>query len=162
MSTIFSWIRKPVSHRVTELVLTLMRIAIGLLAIGHGMPKFLGGVQILEQNGSAIAIIGIHVLPPLFWGIVAALIETCGGFALALGLWTRFSSLLLTAMMVVAFLMHWHKGDPFMVYSFSLTLIIVYGAFMILGGGRCSLDYYFCCKNKEPLHPPMQRPEDYL
>jgi putative oxidoreductase len=136
------WFIKPAPHFVFDIALAGMRIAIGILALLHGYPKLMGGIAGWQSLGAmAMNPLGIYFLPTL-WGGLAACTEFFGGIALILGLGVRPASLFLAIMMVVA--AHWHiqKGDYFQVYSFSLTLIVVYIFFFIIGGDLFSLDYY--------------------
>jgi putative oxidoreductase len=100
----------------------------------------MGGVETWQQLGGAMTFVGIHFWPAM-WGFLAAFAEFFGGIALVLGLGTRIASFLLTIAMVVAFTMHFRQGDAFSVYSFALTLIIVFLTFIIVGGGTYSLDH---------------------
>src|SRR5579872_5336602 len=116
-----------------------MRIALGILSIGHGLPKFLGGIEMWRNIGSAVNVIGISFLP-VAWGLLGACIEFFGGVALILGFYTRVACLLLIAMMVIATLWHLKRGDSFPVYSFPLTLVVVFAAIFVIGAGKLSLD----------------------
>lgn len=163
MNMIRSFIQKPASPALVEYTLCFVRIAIGLLTIGHGIPKIIGGPDVWLTVGTPISLIGIHFLPTA-WGLLAGCAEALGGLAFVLGLGTRLAALPLSFMMVVAFIMHWHNGDPYNVYSFALTMLVIFIAFLFIGSGRFSLDYYFYHKSKsaDEYHPLMNRPEDYL
>lgn len=124
----------------TEKALLFLRVGIGFLSVCHGMPKFMGGTEQWQQLGMAMNSLGIHFLP-VMWGFAAAVTEFFGGIALTLGIGTRLVALLEALAMIVAFIMHFRKGDPFTVYSFALTLIIVFITFIIIGGGKYSLDH---------------------
>ncbi|HEX2978020.1 MAG TPA: DoxX family protein [Candidatus Babeliales bacterium] len=129
------------SPALKEYGFAFIRITIGILMICHGFPKIMGGVATWQFLGSTMANLGIH-LWPTFWGFCAACAEFFGGFALTLGLGTRIASAFLTFTMIVAFLMHWNKGDAFQVYSAALTLLFVFIGLFIAGGGKYSLDSY--------------------
>jgi len=135
----------PASPRIIELTLCCVRIGLGILTIFHGLPKIMGGIATWEYLGSTMGLLGIHFLP-IMWGFIAACTEFFGGILFALGLGTRIASLLITLMMVVALIMHLHKGDPFTIYSFAITLIVVFLGFLVIGGGRLSIDYYLSKK----------------
>lgn len=131
----------PVTPETFERVYLFLRVGIGILTIIHGIPKMFGGVETWRQLGTFVLPLGIHFLP-VFWGLLGALTEFVGGIALVFGFGTRIASLALILMMIVAFIWHLHRHDVFNVYSLSLTLIIIYSIFLIIGGGKYSLDTY--------------------
>jgi putative oxidoreductase len=133
------YITAPASPTIMHIALCCMRVSIGLLTIGHGIPKIMGGTATWQSIGAAISVIGIYFWPT-FWGFLAACTEVFGGFALILGWGTRLASFLLASMMIIAFLMHWQKGDSFIVYSYPLSMFIIFINFMIIGGGALSID----------------------
>ncbi|MCL4361484.1 DoxX family protein [Candidatus Dependentiae bacterium] len=147
MNKFLHYLLVPASPRFVQLSLLLMRVGIGILSIGHGYPKMIGGIDKWQMLGAAMSNVGISVMPVL-WGFLAAITQTFGGVAFIIGIGTRIVSMLLTFTMIVAFLLHWNKGDSFSVYSFPLTLIVVFISFVIIGGGNISLDYYLT-KKKE-------------
>ncbi|MGB8467833.1 MAG: DoxX family protein [Candidatus Babeliales bacterium] len=122
-----------------QIGLLVLRVGIGLIYMAHGYPKLMGGVATWQWCGQQMALFGIHFLP-VFWGLCAALAEFLGGFALALGLCTRFAAALLLCVMVVALAYHLHNKDSFAVYSHPLTLLVVFTSFIIMGGGNYSFD----------------------
>jgi uncharacterized membrane protein YphA (DoxX/SURF4 family) len=63
-----------------------------------------------------------------------------GGIMFTVGFGTRIASAANVIMMCVATAWHINKGDPFMVYSFPLTLIVVFSAYFVMGGGIVSVD----------------------
>lgn len=129
------------SIKLQEQAFCFLRISIGILTILHGLPKILGGVSEWEQLGTFVHPLGIYFWP-VFWGLLGALTEFLGGFALVLGFGTRLASFALTIMMFVATVWHIDRGDIFNVYSFPLSLIFVYYYFVLVGSGKYSLDYY--------------------
>ena len=141
MNKYVSRILGQASPESVNFALLFMRVGLGILSIGHGYPKLIGGPASWQSVGSALGYLGIHFLP-VMWGLIGACTEFFGGIALILGLSTRFASLLLTLMMIVAFVMHFKTGDPFQVYSFSLSLAVVFIGFLITGSGKYSLDSY--------------------
>ncbi len=130
------------SQTRTQYALVFLRIGIGILTIPHGYPKLMGGVAGWEKIGETFMFpLGIYFLP-VMWGFVGACTEFFGGIALVLGLGTRIASVFLTVMMCIATAWHIQRGDVFNVYSFPLSLAVVYVAFIALGGGIFSLDHY--------------------
>jgi putative oxidoreductase len=121
--------------------LTLLRVAIGVITMLHGFPK-MGGVAVWQNLGTTFMYpLGIHFLP-VMWGFLGGCSEFFGGIALILGFGTRFASFALIIMMVIATAWHIKRGDSFNLYSFPLSLIFVYFAFMVIGSGPYSLENY--------------------
>lgn len=145
MKKFFYSLIAPASSIHVQYALLFMRLGIGLLTIGHGIPKIAGGHEMWQFLGGAMTNLGIHFLHPQ-WGFIAACTEFFGGIALTLGLGTRAVSLLLSYMMVVAFMMHINQGDPFNVYSFALSMLVIFLSFAYMGGGIFSLDHYMSSK----------------
>jgi len=74
-------------------LLSVMRIAMGVIFLQHPASKFLGFPNM-----------GIHGLMPWAWPFgVAGTIETVFGILLLLGLWTRLSAFILSGEMAVAY-----------------------------------------------------------
>lgn len=128
-----------------QAALAFLRISIGLLTLGHGLPKIMGGASTWLQLGGVMSLFGIHFLPVL-WGCIAACTEFFGGLALVLGLGTKISSFFNLIMMLVALRFHISNNDSFNVYSFALTMIAIFIFFMIVGSGSYSLDHYLSNK----------------
>ena len=124
-----------------NLGLLILRIGIGIIFMIHGTQKLLGGAKALERVGSAMSLFGI-TFAPVLWGIAAALTMLLGGLALALGTTTRIASLLLAWTMVVALALHVSRGDPFMIYSSALSMLIVFIALACTGPGSYTLEKY--------------------
>ena len=101
----------------------------------------MGGLEEWHVLGLMTRSVGITFWPTM-WGFLGACTEFFGGIALVLGLGTRIAAASLVIMMFIAFKMHYDKGDSFMVYSLALTCLVVYAAYVVLGGGRCSIDSY--------------------
>lgn len=104
----------------------------------HGYPKIMGGAQVWNGLGQAMAVLGI-TFSPGFWGFMAAFSELVGGIALVLGLFIRPFCALLTITMVVAAGMHLAKGDGIMGASHAIELAIVFVSLIFLGPGKYSL-----------------------
>lgn len=138
---IYALLEPQTSAAIIDYTLFFMRVGIGLLTIGHGIPKITGGVQTWAQLGTFVNYIGIYFWP-IMWGFLGACTEFFGGIMLTFGLGTRLASAALTFMMIVAFAWHYGRGDSFNHWSFPVSLIFVYLAYFIIGGGKYSLDYY--------------------
>ena len=139
MKSFFYYVMAQASPFIVQLALSGMRIGIGALSVGHGYPKLLGGPAAWRMYGLAMSHLGITWWPEM-WGLLAACTEFFCGVALVVGLCTRLAVLPLLFMMFVAFKMHVASSDPFSVYSFPLTLIVVFAALFFIGSGTLSLD----------------------
>jgi putative oxidoreductase len=141
MSNILHHLFRPASCETIELTLLMLRVSLGILTIIHGWPKIVGGITTWNYLGTFMQSVRIYFWP-LLWGFLGASTEFFGGIMLTLGLGTRLASLALVVMMIVATAWHIDRGDAFMLYSFPLTLVFVYLAFVIIGSGSYSLDHY--------------------
>lgn len=119
--------------------LLLLRLGLGVFMITHGYPKITGGAATLTSLGNAMSVFGITFFP-LFWGLMAALTETVGGFLIAIGWKTRLLSSFMTFLMLVAFLKHYLAGDSFTRYSRPAELGIVFLSLVFIGAGKFSID----------------------
>jgi putative oxidoreductase len=142
MNEFLRLITLPTTSTLVHQGLLFLRVGIGILSIFHGAPKIMGGVDKWYQLGHmAMSPLGIHFFYT-FWGFMAAFTEFFGGIALILGFCMRPVNSLFVITMIVAAYWHIQKGDPFTVYSFALSLIVVHLAFVIIGGDQYSMDYY--------------------
>lgn len=131
----------PATPAMVQLALAFMRVSLGVLMVVHGIPK-LGGMAAWHNLAKTFMFpLGISFWP-LFWGFFAAYTEFFGGIMFMLGFGTRVASLFFIIAMIVAAAWHIKKGDPFMVYSHALALIVVFVGFLIIGSGSYSIDEY--------------------
>lgn len=130
LSAIAKFLDKP------DLGFLIMRVVAGAIFVAAGINKFLGGSSALEQTGSAMAAIGIG-FAPLFWGVVAALVETVGGILLIIGFLFRGAAFFLTGTMVVASIMMFQKfGFDIKSIGFPLLMLAVSAGLMFTGPGK--------------------------
>lgn len=130
-------IRKLFNH--PEFGLLLLRFLLGSLMIALGVPKFLGGQEVLIKLGSAMAIFGIN-FAPVFWGFMAALSETLGGFLFILGLFFKPACFFLFMVMLVAITFHVSAGHKITVISHPLGFGILFLSLMFIGPGKYAFD----------------------
>lgn len=119
--------------------LLIIRIGLGIMFIFHGYPKLLGGPEKWEMIGGAMKNIEITFIPT-FWGFMAGVTETFGGFLLILGLVFRPVCLLLVFMMLIASLNHINSGDGLMGASHAIEAGIVFLGLTFIGPGKYSID----------------------
>ena len=122
-----------------EWALTVMRVGMGILFIGHGYLKLRGGIAEWQWTGEQMANLGIS-FAPLFWGLCAMAAELLGGICLTLGLGTRIAAAFMAFTMFVAVVHHIKKGDSYGYISFPLSQMIIFVGFVIAGSGPYSLD----------------------
>ena len=120
-----------------------LRIALGLVMMGHGSQKLFGafGGGGLSQTAGFFDQIGI--VPGIFWAAVVAVVETFGGLLVFVGLLTRIAGLLIAVTMFVA--MAWvHLPNGFFLSNrgieFTLVLFAMALALVLMGPGTPSAD----------------------
>ena len=119
--------------------LLLLRIGLGVMMMTHGLPKLNAGVERWEGVGSAMGNIGITFFP-VFWGLMAALAETIGGFLFVIGLAFRPACLVMAFTMLIASINHIAGGDGLSGASHAIELGFVFFGLMFVGPGKYSVD----------------------
>ena len=119
--------------------LLIIRIGLGIMFMLHGYPKLLGGPEKWETIGTTMKYAGITFIP-LFWGLMAALTETFGGFLLILGLAFRPVCFLLAFVMIMASTRHLITGDGLMRASQAIEMACVFLGLLFIGPGKYSAD----------------------
>ncbi len=127
----------PFPSSTAELALLVPRVFAGLaMSLAHGKGKFPPS----EKFVSGVGEMGLPAPEVFAW--LASSAEFLGGLGLAFGFLTRLSSFgILSTMCVAAFVAH--AADPFQNKELSLLYLSIAFAFMIIGGGRFSLDRFF-------------------
>lgn len=119
--------------------LLILRIGFGILFIVHGFPKLAGGPNGWTALGGSMKVVGIDFLP-VFWGFMAAISETFGGFLLIVGLFFRPACLLLVCTLLIATLVHFSRGDGLKGASHAMEMTIVFFSLILIGPGKYSVD----------------------
>ncbi len=132
------FIKSLFGHRpdVSRLIL---RIALGVIFLAHGVLKFQGGVG-YEPGGVAFFFKSVGIPLPLLFAWIVSLVETIGGIALILGIFVREFAFALSITMIVAiFSLKLSKG---LVggYEFELILLAASLSLMFEGAGRFSVE----------------------
>ena len=105
----------------------VFRVFVGLLFLQHGLQKLFGAFGGI--GGQPVELISLFGL--------AGIIETFGGIAIALGLFTRLVAFVTAIEMAVAyFMVHipigavplLNQGEPALLYFAAFLVIMVYGA----------------------------------
>lgn len=127
-------------------VLPLLRVTAGLTFATHGFAKLEAAMSEDGLTGLAGGLEAAGFIPGIFWAWLATLTEAVGGLAIALGLYTRAFALGAAVMMYLITFVYkapealtiffQHKGG----IEYDLMLAVVFTVFVVLGGGRWSLD----------------------
>ncbi len=122
-----------------DIGLLILRVGIGIMFIGHGLPKLIAGPEKWLILGGTMNALGVD-FAPMAWGFMAAFSEFAGGILLVLGFCTRPACFFLLATMIVATSMHISKGDTFLKYSHAMEAGILFLSLIFIGPGKYSLD----------------------
>lgn len=112
----------------SDLALTVVRVAVGLVLAGHGAQKLFGAFQGpgLERWHGAVASMGFA--QPRLMATLAAFVEFFGGLMLAVGFLTPVVAAALAIDLIVAIVkVHWSKGMWVTKggYEYALVLFVV-------------------------------------
>jgi len=130
--------RTPMNEGAISFGLLWLRVLAGLGIMTHGYPKLFGGN--MAKFAKSAGELGLPQPELMAW--LAALSEFFGGLLLVLGLFTRPAALFCMATMsVAAFLAH--SEDPFSVKEKALAYWTMFGALLIMGGGKYALERRF-------------------
>jgi putative oxidoreductase len=129
---------------------TVLRLALGLMILPHGLQKTLGSFGGHGFKGSMGYLTG-PVGAPWIFALLAILAESAGGLLLLAGLGTRVAALGVAGVMAVAawqhrkngFFMNWFGQQQGEGVEFHLLALGISVALMILGGGAVSVDALF-------------------
>ena len=129
---------------VADLGLLALRLALGLVFLGHGTQKAFGAFGGPGFAGATGFIGSLGFRPARFWAALAVGGELAAGLLYLLGLLTPLASLLVLGTMAVAIAkVHGPKG--FFIqnggFEYNLVLIIAALAVAALGPGAFSLDH---------------------
>jgi len=123
--------------RYRDFGLLVLRVGMGVMFIFHGWPMLIGGPEVWQKTGAAMAYTGIKAVPVL-WGFMAAFSEFFGGIAVILGLFFRPACMLLAVTMAVAASMHIGKGEGLKAASHAIEAGIVFLSLIFIGPGTYS------------------------
>lgn len=121
-----------------DMGLLILRLGVGATFLTHGIPKIVAGPQLWIQIGAAMGNFGIHFWPT-FWGFMAALSESGGGFLMILGLFFRPALIFMFLTMVVAATHHLASGDSIQVASNAIRAGVVFLSLIFMGPGKYAL-----------------------
>ena len=131
--------------RVGVLGYAALRVAFGLILVGHGLPKLFGGSHGAIANPKAMATDFIrsilHFPVPEFFANVVMFLETGGAVMLALGLLTRVVAPMIAfemAMICIVLSPNWAWNEHGMEYAVLMGFVAL--LFATGGSGPISVD----------------------
>jgi putative oxidoreductase len=122
-------------EKLKPLSLLLLRVALGVIFIFHGLPKLTHAQQWVQNFG--------HMGFPGYFAYIAGILEVFGGAMLILGLFTRIAGLLLAIEMGTALSMVHHLlSNPSNVKDYEFPLVLCVSCFVLgtVGAGLISID----------------------
>ena len=112
----------------------LVRAVLGLILMGHGLPK----LKNLKATGESFQNMGFK--PGAFWGTLIAILEVFGGLALTLGFFTQIFAALVAIEFVVILATVKRKSGFVGGYELDLLILAVAILLVLVGGGSVSID----------------------
>lgn len=145
------------SGKCADWGLLALRLGVGVVFFVHGAQKLFGWFGGDGLTGTAGFFGNLGLAPAAFWTWVVALVETFGGLALILGLFTSVAGALLFVNMLAAFFLV-HMKNGFFVNKGGFELVLTLGvaalALALAGAGRFALDAKMCKRNKAGAEVP--------
>lgn len=123
-----------------DVTLLVLRVAIAVLMLAHGIPK----LQMLLSGGSA-AFPGILGMAPALALTLAVFAEVVCSLFILFGLGTRLATIPLIITMLVAVVIV-HANDPFARQEPGLQYLLFYVVLLFAGSGKYSADYFIYSK----------------
>jgi len=132
-------IKIPSTQAATPWGLFFLRIAVSLMMLSHGIPKFLNYSENLHSFKDPLG-----VTSPISLTLAIGAEVFCS-IALILGLRARFAAVpLLFTMLVAAILVH--GSDPFQQQELPLLYASIFITLIVCGGGALQLDSWLARK----------------
>lgn len=126
--------KKDNNKTLTNLGILFLRICAGGAMLVHGIPK----LQTLLQGGE-IKFFDFLGLGPTLSLVLTVFAEVVCAVLLIIGVVTRWASIpLIITMLVAAFMVH--LNDPYSTKEMSLLYLVLFIFFLIVGGGKFSID----------------------
>ncbi|MGV7219900.1 MAG: DoxX family protein [Nitrospinales bacterium] len=122
-----------------------IRLALGVVFVGHGLQKLFGLFGGSGLSGTINFMEDMGLFPATMWGILLAFAELFGGLFALIGFYSRWAGLILSIVMGTAvFMVHIQNGlflsNRGFEYAGSLLCMAI--ALTISGGGNISLDKF--------------------
>lgn len=129
-------------HTREDLLLTLLRLVLGVVMFAHGAQKLLGWWGGQGYSATMEAFTGPMGIPSIF-AMLAIIAEFAGGLGLVVGLFTRIAAFGIASVMAVAIATVHGPNGLFMSnngFEYNLLAIAVAIVLMVRGAGAWSLD----------------------
>ncbi len=125
-----------------NMALLILRVAVGVVFLAHGINHIYGGGKIA---GTARWFESLGMKPGILHAWMASLVEVAAGAALVLGLFTPVAAAGVVGVMLVAFITNHMKNGFFIFrpgegYEYVMTLTLVAIAIGTIGPGQWSID----------------------
>lgn len=109
----------------TDWALLALRVLMGVIFIGHGLPK------LKDLQGTAGWLGSEGFWPGMFWALVLAVLEVFGGLALILGVYVQIAAALFAIQMATGTLWKLKKGMK-LIDGYEIDLALLGGALVLL------------------------------
>jgi putative oxidoreductase len=140
-----------------DLTLTVARLMLALVFLGHGTQKMFGWFGGLGYSGTLTVFEDTMGIPPALT-TMAMVAEVFGGLGLLLGLLTRVAAVGVMVVMIVAplanglyvrFFMNWTGRNPGEGFEYHLLAIALILVVMVHGAGALSLDRQIALRTRD-------------
>jgi putative oxidoreductase len=121
--------------------LLMLRVGIGSVMVLHGLPKFLGGAEVLTNVGQAMSVYGLNTMP-LLWGSLVASSEVVGGLFILTGFLFRPAALMIAFTMLTAVILKlpdMPSLSNFKEFAYPLSLFFVFSSLFFIGAGSFAM-----------------------
>ena len=123
-----------------EVGILILRIAVGIVMVAHGLPKIFWKREVFNKKWKK------EYGFPLGSVLLTGIVQVVGGLAIIMGIYTQLSSLVLALNMLVAtYVSIWNHGEPFLStpegkgWDVNLLLIVALIALLLFGDVAWSL-----------------------
>jgi putative oxidoreductase len=122
--------------------ITLIRVVVGVLLMGHGAQKLFGWFGGHGPSGTAGWFDSLAMPAPKALAVFVGLCELVGGLFFALGLLTPLAALAISVVALGAIAHHWPKGVWVSQggFEYPLVLLVIAAAVGMAGAGAYALD----------------------
>jgi putative oxidoreductase len=147
-----------------DLTLTLARVALALVFLGHGTQKVFGWFGGLGFDGTLEMFERTMGIPPALT-VMAMTAEVLGGLGLLVGLLARVAAGGVLVVMIVApfanglyvrFFMNWTGRNPGEGFEYHLLAIALILTILVHGAGAASLDRVIAARDASVPSPPAR------
>lgn len=127
----------------TDIGLLVIRLAVGLTFVAHGLQQSLGLWGGSGMVGWTGAMDHMGFRPAQYWALASTIVQVGGGIALAVGFLTPIAAASLVGIgLVIILKVHWQKGfwNSKGGFEFPLVLLAASIGMLLIGPGGISID----------------------